>query len=282
MLMHPSAIPWRIPRSELPSLAVPSSDKENPGNPCLIFRCGVQTNVLGTHTLLECAKQHKIKRFIHVSTDEVYGDVFGEGATENATLEPTNPYSCSKAAAEFICKAYMRSYRLPVIITRGNNVYGPNQYPEKVIPKFILRLMRGEKACIHGTGEALRSYVHVDDVVRAFDTILHRGTDNCIYNIGTRFEISVEEIARSVVRALGLAGPGAEDPHIERVADRNINDLRYCIDDSKLAALGWAPTVPWSDGLAATVAWYRAMPHDHWSDWASALRPHPLIHLKGQ
>jgi dTDP-D-glucose 4,6-dehydratase len=114
----------------------------------------------------------------------------------------------------------MRSYQLPVIITRGNNVYGPNQYPEKVLPKFILRLLRGDKCCLHGTGEALRSYLHVDDVVRAFDIILHRGADCQIYNIGTKFEISVADIARSVVRALGLAAHGAEDAHIERVQVR--------------------------------------------------------------
>lgn len=124
---------------------------------------------------MECARAHgKIKLFVHVSTDEVYGDHFGDGALEDAILEPTNPYSCSKAAAEFVCKAYMRSYNMPVVITRGNNVYGPMQYPEKVIPKFVLRLRQGKKCCIHGDGAARRSYIHVDDVVSAFDTILHK------------------------------------------------------------------------------------------------------------
>ena len=120
-----------------------------------------KTNVLGTHTLLEAARRHQIQRFVHVSTDEVYGDVQGDGVAESAVFEPTNPYSCSKAAAEFIVKAYQKSYDLPVIITRGNNVYGPNQYPEKVVPKFILRLLNGEKCCLHGSGDTRRSYVHV-------------------------------------------------------------------------------------------------------------------------
>ncbi len=210
----------------------------------------------------------------------MYGDVFGEGAAETAALEPTNPYSCSKAGAEFVCKAYMRSYQLPIIITRGNNVYGPNQYPEKVLPKFILRLLRGDKCCLHGSGEALRSYLHVDDVVRAFDLILHRGVDCQIYNIGTKFEISIVEMARQVIRKLGLAAAGAEDALIERVQDRNINDMRYCIDDTRLAALGWGPQVEWDKGLTETVEWYRKMDPNHWRDWSSALSPHPVLHLK--
>ena len=134
--------------------------------------------VMGTHTLLEAARLHKIGRFIHVSTDEVYGDIVEGSSSENSLMQPTNPYACSKAAAEFVCRAYRKSYGLPVIITRGNNVYGPHQYPEKAIPKFILRMLRGQPCCIHGTGVALRNYMHVDDVVSAFDTILHYGKDN--------------------------------------------------------------------------------------------------------
>ena len=185
-----------------------------------------QTNVLGTHTLLEASRRYNIKRFIHVSTDEVYGDVMGEGVVENAMFEPTNPYSCSKAAAEFIVKAYQKSYNLPVIITRGNNVYGPQQYPEKVIPKFILRLLAGDKACLHGSGDTRRSYVHVDDVARAFDLILHKGTLQEAYNIGSPFEISMLDLARCLVREMGLREPGKETELIEYVEDRNINDKR--------------------------------------------------------
>jgi dTDP-glucose 4,6-dehydratase len=167
-----------------------------------------QTNVLGTHTMLEAARRFQVKRFVHVSTDEVYGDVMGDGALENAMFEPTNPYSCSKAAAEFIVRAYQKSYDLPVIITRANNVYGPNQYPEKVIPKFILRLLNGQKCCLHGSGDTRRSYVYVSDVARAFDLILHGGKEHEAYNIGSPFEISMRELAEYLVLQMGLRVPG--------------------------------------------------------------------------
>eukprot|EP00284_Hemiselmis_tepida_P002722 CAMPEP_0174950984 /NCGR_PEP_ID=MMETSP1355-20121228/94614_1 /TAXON_ID=464990 /ORGANISM="Hemiselmis tepida, Strain CCMP443" /LENGTH=355 /DNA_ID=CAMNT_0016198623 /DNA_START=105 /DNA_END=1172 /DNA_ORIENTATION=+ len=243
------------------------------GNPLI----HTQTNVVGTHTLLECARaSENVKLFVHVSTDEVYGDVFGEGAVENAILEPTNPYSCSKAGAEFICKAYMKSYKLPVIITRGNNVYGPRQYPEKVIPKFILRLLGGQKACIHGDGAARRSYIHVDDVSNAFDTILHKGKPFEIYNIGTKFEVSVRELASTLIRELGLRPAGKEKELIEFVEDRNINDQRYAVDDTKLKDLGWSTKVEWEKGLRDVIAWYKTMDPDHWPDAASALAPHPV------
>ena len=235
-----------------------------------------QTNVIGTHTLLECAKRHNIKRFVHVSTDEVYGDVPGEGADESSVLDPTNPYSCSKAAAEFICKAYIHSYKLPVIITRGNNVYGPGQYPEKVVPKFILRLLRGDKCCLHGDGGTRRSYIHVADVTRAFDTIVHRGVDFQIYNIGTKFEISMKDIALNLISQMGMAKEGEEDRLIEYVADRNINDRRYCVSDLKLIKLGWVPEVTWEQGLAQTIEWYRRLDDDYWDNWTLALAPHPV------
>jgi UDP-glucose 4,6-dehydratase len=242
------------------------------GNPLI----HTQTNVLGTHTLLEAARRYDIKRFIHVSTDEVYGDVLGEGVVENAMFEPTNPYSCSKAAAEFIVKAYQKSYGLPVIITRGNNVYGPHQYPEKVIPKFILRLLKGDKCCLHGNGDTRRSYVHVHDVARAFDLILHKGVLQEAYNIGSPFEISMRELAESLVLKLGLRPPGKEGELVECVADRNINDKRYAINDAKLKALGWMPEREWDEGIEETIAWYKSLPEDYWPEWRSALAAHPI------
>eukprot|EP00281_Chroomonas_sp_CCMP1168_P036081 CAMPEP_0206249952 /NCGR_PEP_ID=MMETSP0047_2-20121206/21201_1 /ASSEMBLY_ACC=CAM_ASM_000192 /TAXON_ID=195065 /ORGANISM="Chroomonas mesostigmatica_cf, Strain CCMP1168" /LENGTH=342 /DNA_ID=CAMNT_0053675745 /DNA_START=40 /DNA_END=1068 /DNA_ORIENTATION=- len=246
------------------------------GNPLI----HTQTNVLGTHTLLECARASKtpIKKFIHVSTDEVYGDVLGDGVFENAMLEPTNPYSCSKAAAEFITKAYMRSYKLPIIVTRGNNVYGPNQYPEKVIPKFILRLLKGHTCCLHGDGAAKRSYIHVLDVVSAFDTILHKGEPFEVYNIGSKFEISMKDLALSLVKELGLRPAGQEGELVEHVEDRNINDQRYAVDDQKLKALGWETKVEWEAGIKGVIDWYKAVDPAHWRDTESALAPHPTNH----
>jgi dTDP-glucose 4,6-dehydratase len=135
-----------------------------------------KNNVLGTHVLLECAKVNKIRRFIHVSTDEVYGESsFADGVIENTMLQPTNPYAATKAGAEYLVKSYYKSFQLPTIITRGNNVYGPHQFPEKIIPKFIGLLHRKKPCYIHGTGEHKRSYLYVEDVARAFDIILHCG-----------------------------------------------------------------------------------------------------------
>eukprot|EP00792_Barthelona_sp_PAP020_P002873 TRINITY_DN1450_c0_g1_i1.p1 TRINITY_DN1450_c0_g1~~TRINITY_DN1450_c0_g1_i1.p1 ORF type:complete len:347 (-),score=94.09 TRINITY_DN1450_c0_g1_i1:78-1097(-) len=232
-----------------------------------------QTNVLGTHILLECAKEHNIKRFIHVSTDEVYGEVSmdHDGHLENATLEPTNPYSCSKAAAEFICKAYIRSYHQPVIITRSNNVYGTHQYPEKVIPKFVYRLDKGIPLCIHGDGSNVRSFIHVSDVVAGFDTILHQGDIHEIYNIGLDNDVSVLEVAELILKEMGLFDK--KDELIEFVEDRPFNDLRYAIKSDKLTKLGWAPKKNFSEGLQETVQWYLKN-KNHWEFSERAYEDH--------
>ena len=234
-----------------------------------------QTNVLGTHTLLECAKKYHIKRFIHVSTDEVYGEVLSGRANEMALLSPTNPYSSSKAAAEFICQAYIRSFNMPIIITRGNNVFGPQQFPEKVIPKFTLLLKEGKKCTIHGDGSSLRNFLHTSDVVKAFDIVLHKGKVHEIYNIGTDFEISVLDMCRKLIKIMGK--PGNPDDWIEYVSDRAFNDSRYMIDSSKLIALGWKANTDFDTLLKETVDWYLA--HLDWWDQEyiqSYLLPHPI------
>eukprot|EP00035_Acanthoeca_spectabilis_P022395 m.443477 g.443477 ORF g.443477 m.443477 type:complete len:386 (-) comp18971_c0_seq1:2056-3213(-) len=235
-----------------------------------------RSNILGTHVLLEAARAHMpvLRRFIHVSTDEVYGENKGETFLEKtSTLDPTNPYSATKASAEMLVKAYQQSYSVPIIISRGNNVYGPRQYPEKVVPKFIHRAMRGMSMCIHGPGEQQRSYLHVDDVAAAFDTILHRGVTGEVYNIGTDAEISISLLANEVCKAFGL------DPttHIEHVEDRRINDQRYKMDASKLSSLGWAPKVHWDKGFAETVRWYKENA-DYWPEIDDALSAHPKKH----
>ena len=214
-----------------------------------------QTNVYGTHVLLECAKQHGIKRFIHVSTDEVYGEVLsGRAEEEKSLLCPTNPYACSKAAAEFMCQAYIRSFNMPIIITRGNNVFGPKQFPEKVIPKFTLLLESNQKCCIHGDGSALRNFLHTSDVVLAFDTILHKGQLHQIYNIGTDFEISVLEMTKKLIKILGKEGK--PEDWITFVPDRAFNDSRYMINSNKLIALGWKANTDLDKLLKETVQWY--------------------------
>lgn len=224
-----------------------------------------KNNVLGTHNLLECARVYgKIEKFIHVSTDEVYGEVMDSQA-EHATLNPTNPYAATKAAAEFIVKSYTLSFGMPCIITRGNNVYGRYQYPEKVIPRFIMLLSAGRKMTIQGTGRNTRTFIHASDVASAFTTIVDKGVIGEIYNIGCRDELSVKEVAE---RTCALIHPGVNvDDHITYVPDRDFNDLRYDIDSDKLKALGWEQKVDFDAGFKDTVEWYRkALAEGFWPE----------------
>ncbi|XP_022962590.1 trifunctional UDP-glucose 4,6-dehydratase/UDP-4-keto-6-deoxy-D-glucose 3,5-epimerase/UDP-4-keto-L-rhamnose-reductase RHM3-like [Cucurbita moschata] len=233
-------------------------------------------NIYGTHVLLEaCKVTQRIKRFIHVSTDEVYGETDLEtdiGNPEASQLLPTNPYSATKAGAEMLVMAYHRSYGLPTITTRGNNVYGPNQYPEKLIPKFILLAMNGEKLPIHGNGSNVRSYLYSEDVAQAFEVILHKGVIGHVYNIGTKKERRVLDVAGDICKLFGSNPEKA----IDFVQDRPFNDQRYFLDDQKLKKLGWKESTPWEEGLKRTLDWYTQNP-DWWGDVSAALDPHPRI-----
>jgi len=235
-----------------------------------------ENNVMGTHVLVETAKTCGIKRFIHVSTDEVYGSSYEgeERHVESDVLEPTNPYAATKAAAENIVKSYWHSFKLPVIITRGNNVYGPHQYPEKVVPKFIRRLVNGQPCCLHGDGSNSRHFIYVEDVAAAFITILHKGVVGETYNIGCEEECTNLEIAQKLVEAVK---PGANvKDHLIFVADRPFNDVRYYISSNKLMSLGWKPEVDLDDGIKRTVEWYTRVSADWWEIGTdSALAPHP-------
>jgi dTDP-glucose 4,6-dehydratase len=219
--------------------------------------CFTQDNVLGTHHLLETVRKYgKIQRFIHVSTDEVYGEVnMTETSSEKSLLNPTNPYAASKAAAEFIVKSYYKSYNIPIIITRGNNVYGPGQYPEKLIPKFILQLLNNKKMTIHGTGNTIRNFIYVEDVARAFEAILFKGAISEIYNIGTDNEHSVMDIAKLL--QLKIAKDKEFNTCIKNVEDRLFNDFRYCVDSSRLNNLDWTPVTSFETGLEKTIEWYK-------------------------
>lgn len=236
-----------------------------------------QTNMLGTHVLLEATKVNGgIKKFIHVSTDEVYGEgrFDSKAMTEDHVLEPTNPYAATKAGAEFLVKAYNRSFKLPIVIVRPNNVYGPHQYPEKLIPKFINQIARDRPLTIHGDGQNTRTYVHVDDVVQAFDVVLHKGEIGEVYNIGGTSERSTKQVARDL---LAIMRPNAADrgDRMAFVADRPFNDLRYTIDSSKLRSLGWQEYVTWLEGLQRTVDWY-AQNGERFFNIDQALEPHPI------
>jgi dTDP-glucose 4,6-dehydratase len=215
-------------------------------------------NVLGTHTLLECCRVYgKIKKFVHISTDEVYGEVDNEhqGCNEKSLLNPTNPYAATKAAAEFLVKSYYHSFKLPIVITRGNNVYGPRQFPEKLIPRFITKLLNNEKCPIHGQGKTRRNFIYSGDVSKAVDVILRKGEINEIYNIGSDDEYSVIEVLNKLLKELNIS-KSIEDVS-EFVEDRAFNDFRYCIDSSKLELLGWKKTISFEDGLKQTIMWYK-------------------------
>lgn len=223
-------------------------------------------NILGTHQLLECCRLYgkgNIKRFIHMSTDEVYGElstIHCKDSDETALLNPTNPYAATKAGAEFIVRSYYYSYNIPIVIIRCNNVYGERQYPEKIIPKFITLLKENKKLTIHGTGLTRRNFIYIDDVVRAIDIIVAEGVDNNVYNIGSDDEYNVLEIATILLHQMKGSDSGSGDEKIEDwveyTKDRNFNDFRYAIDTTKLNAIGWKKSVPFHEGIQKTVEWY--------------------------
>ncbi|KAI8061704.1 hypothetical protein BC940DRAFT_245013 [Gongronella butleri] len=237
-----------------------------------------KNNVMGTHVMLEAAKVHNVRRFIHVSTDEVYGEVVSRvspDCVEDTMLAPSNPYSATKAAAECLVKAYYMSFGLPIMITRSNNVYGPYQYPEKITSKFVCSLLRGGKCYIHGDGANSRKYLYAADVADALDVIFHKGKVGETYNIGSAFEISNLDFAKRLIRLFGYA-EDAIPQHLEFVPDRAFNDQRYAVDYSKLERLGWKPRMPFDEGLRKTIEWYRNRTDEWWGDISSALVPHPL------
>ena len=212
-------------------------------------------NILGTHTLLESARNYgKIEKFIHVSTDEVYGEsmnhVDEQHKTEQSILCPTNPYAATKAGAELIAQSYEHSYKMPIIITRGNNVYGPNQYPEKIIPLVIKLLKENKQVTIQGDGSSVRAFLHAYDTSKAFECILEKGITGEIYNIGCNegMEYSVMEIAQILVKKMKPKDDLKD--WIEFVEDRPYNDKRYYISNQKLKDLGWNIEVKFEDGLS--------------------------------
>ena len=211
-------------------------------------------NIVGTHTLLECCRKYgKIQRFIHVSTDEVYGESLNEvnekHKTEQSVLCPTNPYAATKAGAELIAQSYAHSYKMPIIITRGNNVYGPNQYPEKLIPLFIKLLKEDKKVTIQGKGTSVRAFLHANDTASAFECILEKGKIGEIYNIGcdTNMEYSVMEVTKMLIKMIKKTDD--YDEWIKYIEDRPYNDQRYYISNQKLKDLGWGIKVNFLDGL---------------------------------
>ncbi len=219
----------------------------------------VKTNVEGTLVLLEAARRARVKRFLHVSTDEVYGDLSGTDrhSLETDPLCPRSPYAASKAGAEHMVFAYGISYGLDVVVTRGSNTYGPYQYPEKIIPLFITNALEGKPLPVYGDGSAVRDYMHVEDHCAGIDVVLHKGKTGEAYNLGARLEVAGVEVAERVLELLGKPRD-----LIRFVKDRPGHDYRYSVDPSKAEALGWRRRWSFAEGLRQTVRWY--VEHEGW------------------
>ncbi|KAH6890401.1 hypothetical protein B0T10DRAFT_317844 [Thelonectria olida] len=237
------------------------------------------TNVYGTHVLLESAKKVGVKRFIHISTDEVYGTINSdnEDALETSILAPTNPYAASKAAAEMLVQSYEKSFKLPVIVVRSNNVYGPHQYPEKIIPKFICLLNRGRPVVLHGDGSPTRRYLYAGDAADAFDTILHKGQLGQTYNVGSYNEVSNLHLCGKLLSLMNIPHESPEEVRewVKYTHDRPFNDQRYATNDTKLRRLGWEQKTDIGKGLQITVDWYTQFGEAWWGDISHVLTPFP-------
>ncbi len=222
-------------------------------------RTFVRTNVEGTLVLLDEARRRAVRRFLQVSTDEVYGDLAGSArrSLETDPLRPRSPYSASKAAAEFLVASYGASFGLDVVVTRGANTYGPYQYPEKIIPLFITNALQGLPLPLYHDGSAVRDYLHVEDHCAGIDLVLHRGAAGDAYNLGADLQVSGSEVARRILSL--LRKPSSL---IRFVPDRPGHDYRYCVDTAKVRSLGWARRREFDAGLEETVRWYET--HEDW------------------
>lgn len=213
----------------------------------------VRTNVLGTQVLLDAAKRHNVERFLHVSTDEVYGSLGATGYfTEETPYAPNSPYSASKAGSDMLARAYFETFKFPTLITHCSNNYGPYHFPEKLIPLFITNLMDDQSVPVYGDGLNVRDWLHVEDHCRALDRVLHAGKPGEVYNVGGHNEKTNMEITRAVLEK--LAKP---ESLIRYVQDRPGHDKRYAIDASKIERdLGWVPSYTFETGLEQTIDWY--------------------------
>ncbi len=213
----------------------------------------IETNIKGTSILLQAAKAFHIERYLQVSTDEVYGTLGEDGYFyETTPLAPNSPYSASKASADLIVRSYYETFGLPTLITRCSNNYGPYQYPEKLIPLFISKLLKGEKVPVYGDGMNVRDWIYVYDHCSAIDTVLHKGTPGQIYNVGGHNEKTNLEITHLILDALNK-----DESYIEHVEDRLGHDKRYAICNDKITGeLGWKPTVSFEEGILLTIDWY--------------------------
>ncbi len=213
----------------------------------------LQTNFVGVKVLLDQAKEQNVKKFIQISTDEVYGQVVEGSSGESDRLDPRNPYSAAKAAGELLAMSYFTTYNLPVVVTRSSNNYGPFQFPEKVIPLFITNLIRGKKVPLYGEGKNIRDWLYVADNCEAIEAILQKGKAGEVYNVGGNEELQNIELTKKILAELGKG-----EEMIQRVTDRLGHDLRYSLDCGKIEKeLGWKAKTAFEKGLKETVEWYK-------------------------
>jgi dTDP-glucose 4,6-dehydratase len=212
----------------------------------------VQTDILGTHVLIEAAKDNQIERFVQVSTDEVYGSIRSGSFSELDKLDPSSPYAASKAGADLLLSSYFKTYNFPCVITRSANNYGPYQHPEKLIPHFITNAIRNNKLTVYGQGHNIRDWIHVEDNCKAIDYVRQMGKTGEVYNIGAGNEKSNLDVTKAILQLLDKPST-----LMTFTKDRLGHDFRYSLDCSKIKALGWQPRISFEDGLAQTVRWYQ-------------------------
>jgi dTDP-glucose 4,6-dehydratase len=223
----------------------------------------LRTNVLGAHQVFEACRRHEVERILHISTDEVYGSIDEPGSfREDDALEPNSPYSAAKASADLLARSYRVTHGTPITVTRTANNFGPYQFPEKVIPRFVTTLLEGGNVPLYGDGRNVRDWTYVEDNVVAQWLVLTEGEPGGVYNVGAGNERTNLELTRALLARLGLG-----EERIERVPDRLGHDLRYSVDTTRIRDLGWTPSHPFEDALEATIGWYR----DHESWWRPLL-----------
>lgn len=212
----------------------------------------ITTDVIGTHVLLEAARAAKIGRYVQISTDEVYGSIDEGSFTETSPIDPSSPYSASKAGGDMLVQAYFRTYGLPALITRASNNYGPYHYPEKLIPLCVLNAFAGDKLPVYGDGMQVRNWLYVEDHCSGIDTVLRKGAEGEVYNIGGPDECPNIDVVKRVIELTGR-----DESLIEYVTDRPGHDRRYSLASDKTMALGWKAQTNFAEGLERTVQWYR-------------------------
>lgn len=212
----------------------------------------LKTAILGTYSLLEKAREHNVAQYIQISTDEVFGSIESGNFIEESPFRPNSPYSASKAGADLLCRAYFKTYNLPVIVTHACNFFGPNQYPEKLIPLLITNLLENKKIPIYGSGNQVREWIFTEDHCRAIEKIMERGESGEVYNIGTGCEKQNLEVVNFILQAFGF-----DKEMVEYVKDRPGHDWRYAINSEKIKRLGWEPRISWKEGMCRTIKWYQ-------------------------